>query len=37
VRIKVDNKLLSLGRYSNIDDAVSARKEAEVKYNFTQV
>lgn len=31
-RIKVDNKLINLGSYENIEDAVKARKEAEKKY-----
>lgn len=28
----VDGKNISLGTYTNFDDAVIARKEAEVKY-----
>ena len=28
----VDGKNISLGTYANFDDAVAARKEAELKY-----
>lgn len=31
-RIRVDNRMLSLGVFVNIEDAVKARKEAEEKY-----
>ena len=30
--IKVDHKQINLGRYVNIDDAIIARKSAEIKY-----
>lgn len=33
-KIKVDGKTVHLGRFSDIDDAVAARKTAEQKYNF---
>jgi len=32
--ITVDKKQLWLGRFKNIEDAFSARKEAEIKYGF---
>lgn len=35
-RIKVDYKLLYLGNFSNKEDAITARKAAEVKYGFHQ-
>ena len=33
-RIKVDGKFLHLGIFSDFDEAVKIRKEAEVQYNF---
>ena len=33
-QIQVNKKNISLGRYSFFEDAVSARKEAEILYNF---
>ncbi len=33
-RIKIDGIEIGLGHYTNKDDAIKARKEAEVKYNF---
>lgn len=33
-RIKVDGRLLSLGSFDNISDAIVARKEANIKYGF---
>lgn len=32
VNIKINYKLINLGRYSNKEDAIKARKEAEIKY-----
>ena len=32
--IKIDNKSVYLGSYTNKDDAIKARKDAEVKYGF---
>ena len=31
-RIKINGKNISLGNYDNIDDAIEARKQAELKY-----
>jgi hypothetical protein len=33
-QIRVENKNLYLGRYTNKDDAIEARKAAEIKYGF---
>lgn len=33
-RIMVDDKAISLGTFKNKDDAIAARKEAEIKHNF---
>ena len=33
-RIKIDGKYIHLGYYSSIDEAVDARKKAEIKYGF---
>lgn len=33
-RIKIDDKLVNLGSYVNFSDAVNARKNAEVLYNY---
>ena len=34
VRIKVDSILKSIGRYLTLPEAITARKEAEIKYGF---
>lgn len=34
-RIQIDGKEIGLGLYKNIEDAVAARKSAEVKHGFT--
>jgi len=34
-RIRVDDISISLGTYKNKDDAIKARKNAEIKYGFT--
>lgn len=31
-QIQVDGKNINLGRYSSIEDAIAARKQAEIKY-----
>lgn len=33
-QIRVNYKVINLGRFMNIDDAIAARAAAEVKYNF---
>ena len=33
-RINVNKTEINLGRFKNIEDAINARKEAEIKYNF---
>lgn len=33
-KIRVNTKLIHLGYFDNLEDAVKARKEAEIKYNF---
>ena len=33
-RIRVDRKLLDIGTYATFDEAVTARREAEVRYGF---
>lgn len=35
-KIMVDQKCLNLGRFDSIDEAISARQEAELKYAFHQ-
>lgn len=35
-RIRVNNKMIHLGRFIEKDNAIKARKEAELKYNFTK-
>ena len=35
-RINVDGKRVSLGLFENFDDAVKARKDAEIKYNYSE-
>ena len=32
--IKVDGKKITLGRYVRLEDAIKARKQAELKYGF---
>ena len=34
VRIRVNSKRIDIGTFENIDEAIKARKAAEVKYNF---
>lgn len=31
-RLRVKNKTINIGRYTNLEDAIKARKEAEEKY-----
>lgn len=33
-KIRVEGKLLHLGYFDNLEDAIKVRKEAEIKYNF---
>ena len=33
-KIRVEGKLLHLGYFYNLEDAIKVRKEAEIKYNF---
>ena len=36
-RITVDGKLLQLGRFVDISDAISARQQADIKYGFSSL
>lgn len=33
-RITINKKMINLGRFSDVSDAIKARKAAEIKYNF---
>jgi len=35
-RIRVNNKMINLGRFTEKEDAISARKKAEKEFNFTE-
>lgn len=32
--IRVESRFINLGYFEDINDAIAARKEAEIKYNF---
>lgn len=34
--IRIDGKMINLGRFAKIEDAVNSRKQAEINYNFHQ-